>query len=935
VAARPSGQSSGQREPAQDADPNARLSRRDAQGRLRWIALGMVGGLALVLACLPWPETLALDGLARSLGLSSLRLLSPRWLALAALALVPTLAAWGSLAGLPSRQVVGAAVLRTLAVLAAVVALAQPSTSREVTRTSTVFLVDVSDSVADVSMASAQAMLDEAYAARGDDDVQLVTFAASASRVAPVGDAAPRIARRDEPVPGTRLDGAIELASSLHPPGHHRRIVVMSDGNETEGSALFSALRLGERDIRVHRVLFDEPPPPEVAITGIEAPTSLTVGQPFTLHVGLFATVPSRVRLRVYRDDVLEPSLGAPEREVPAGASDVAVRSVAHVAGAVSYRAEIEVLDATGSEGSAEGDRYPENNRYRTTLVIPGRPSVLYVEGTPSAASYFARALEAGELDVDVRTARAMPTTTRELSRYQFVVLSDTAADEVPSAAMSAIASWVRSGGAFMMAGGERSFGLGGWQGTPIAEILPVRLDGERRRDDASIAIALVIDKSGSMEGEKIELAKEAARATVELLGPSDSIGIIGFDGTPNRIVRMQSAGNRLQIVRDIGRLAAGGGTAIFPALDAAFQDLETVRARFRHVILLTDGNTDEAGIPSLAAAMRAAGITVSTVGIGGDVNRTLLSEIADVGGGRSYFTSDAHNIPRIFVRETTEAMRNSVVEEYFLPRVSSSADFLRGTGLEDAPWLRGYVATRARGAPAQVILTTEGGEPLLARWRVGLGWSLAWTSDVKNRWAADWVRWPGYSRFFSQLVREHMRHRSESELPMRTELDGDEARLIVDALDDDDRFVDGLESVATITSDEPDAERVSLEVPLSQIAPGRYEARTRLPGFGSYAVVIEHRRPGDSGASALVARSTGRIDHPYPREHALFIPSAAVLDALTERSGGGIYRGVEDLHPTDGECIDADVPLRATFLWVALGLFLADLLLRRVRLGA
>jgi hypothetical protein len=126
----------------------------------------------------------------------------------------------------------------------------------------------------------------------------------------------------------------------------------------------------------------------------------------------------------------------------------------------------------------------------------------------------------------------------------------------------------------------------------------------------------------------------------------------------------------------------------------------------------------------------------------------------------------------------------------------------------------------------------------------------------------------------------------------------------------------------------------VSLEVPLAQVAPGRYEARTRLPGFGSYAVVVEHRRRDESGASSLVARSHGRIDHPYPREHALFTPSAAVLDALTERSGGGIYGGMADLAPSEGEIIEADVPLRATFLWLALGLFLADLLLRRVRLG-
>lgn len=887
------------------------------------LLLSIAVGAALSVRVLRGSSPLLLPPEVASLvGGTEVRLLEPAWLGLVVLVLAPFVAAARSLAGLGTVQRQMSSGLRALALVGLAVALAQPVRVETVTLTSTVFVVDVSDSVGDAALARAQALLEAAYQGRGEDDVQLVTFASDASRIAPVDDAAPRVARRpaiDAP-PASRLDLAVELASSLHLPGHLRRMVLLTDGIETEGSAAHAAMAANERGIRIHHVLFSDAPPPEVAITGIDAPSSLRVGQPFTLHVGLFATVPTRARLRVYRDELLEPSLGVEELTLASGPSDVEVRSVSHVAGPVRYRAEIEVL----GEG---GDRYAENNTYGTTLVVPGRPSVLYVEGTPSAASYLSRALEANEFDVDVRTPRAMPTTTAELSRYQMVILSDTAADEVPGAAMDATARWVRSGGAFLMAGGEHSFGLGGWQGTPIEGILPVRLDGERRRDDASIAIALVIDKSGSMEGEKIELAKEAARATVELLGPSDSIGVIGFDANPNRVVRMQSAGNRLQILRDIGRLAAGGGTAIFPALDAAFSDLETVRARFRHVILLTDGNTDEAGIPSLAAAMRAAGITVSTVGIGSDVNRALLTEIADVGGGRSHFTADARNIPRIFVRETTEAMRNSVVEEYFLPRVASGADFLRGVDIEDAPWLRGYVATRARGAPAQVILSTEEGEPLLARWRVGLGWSLAWTSDVKNRWAADWVRWPGYAPFFGALVREHMRRHTENELPLSATVEGDEAHLVVDALDDEDRFIDDLTSVARITSSDPEGEPTSVEVPLDQTAPGRYEARTLLPGFGSYSVVVEHRRDG-----AVLARSHGRIDHPYPREHALFTPQPEVLEELARRTGGGAYEGPADLAARDGERIEAEVSLRAPFYFGVLGLFLVELFLRRVR---
>lgn len=901
--------------------PKVNAARRGPPGALP-IALAIVSALGLGLAiraavsATPMPLPSWLAGI---FGTGSATLEAPWWLGVLPLAALPWLFASGSLAGLPEWQRHLASGIRSLLVVLVGLALAQPVFVRDATRVSTVFVVDVSDSMGEAALARAQELVAEAYASRGEDDVELVTFAGDAARVAPIEDAAPVVARREEEVPRTRLDGAVGLAASLFPPGHLRRLVVVSDGIETEGDVLTLAPDLFERGVRVHAVPVTDAPAREVAITGIDAPDTLRVGQPFALHVGLFATAATRVRLRVYRDGLLEPSLGVPELLLEAGPRDVEVRSVAHVPGPVTFRAEVEV------EGG-EADQHVENNTYTATLVVPGRPAVLYVEGTPSTATYFARALEASELDVEVRSPRATPTTAGELSRFQMVVLSDAAAEDVPSAAMDAIARWVRAGGAFLMAGGERSFGLGGWQGTPIAEILPVRLDGERRRDDASIAIALVIDKSGSMEGEKIELAKEAARATVELLGPSDSIGVIGFDGAPDRIVRMQSAGNRLSILRDIGRLSAGGGTAIFPALDAAFSDLSVVRARFRHVILLTDGNTDESGLPTLAAAMHAAGITVSTVGIGADVNRSLLSEIADLGGGRSHFTADPHNIPRIFVRETTEAMRNSVVEEYFLPRVATPAEFLRGSGIEDAPWLRGYVATRARGAPAQVILTTEGGEPLLARWRVGLGWSLAWTSDVKNRWAADWVRWSGYAPFFGRLVREHMRRRTENELPIRTSVEGDEARLVVDALDDEDRFIDDLESVARIT---PEAGGEPIEVPLAMVAPGRYEARAPLPGFGAYAVTVEHRRDG-----AAVARSTGRIDHPYPREHGLFEPRPDVLDLLAERTGGGRYGSPADLRARDGEHVDAQAPLRAPLFFAVLGLFCVELLLRRVRVA-
>ncbi|MEM9073457.1 MAG: VWA domain-containing protein, partial [Myxococcota bacterium] len=621
--------------------------------------------------------------------------------------------------------------------------------------------------------------------------------------------------------------------------------------------------------------------------------------------------------------------------ELEPGETEIEFRSVVRVAGPVTYRTTL----APSGESERSQDRFAANNEYETSVVVPGKPTVLYVEGAQGRGTYLARALSAAEYDVDVRGPRAIPTSLRELERYDFFVLSDVSADQVTLSQMDAIERYVRDlGGGFLMAGGERAFGLGGWQGTRMERLLPVRMDSERRRDQPSLALTLVMDRSGSMNGPKLELAKEAAKATAELLSADDYISVVGFDSRPERIVRMQSARNRLRINRDIGRLTARGGTAIFPALDMAYQDLAVTRARIKHVILLTDGQAPDRGITELVQVMRAEGMTVSTVGLGADVNRALLQSIANLGGGRSYLTSDPHNVPRIFMRETTTVARSAAVEEYFQPIVSQRADFLRGVNVEGAPFLHGYVATRAKPSPAQVILQSDLGEPILARWRVGLGWSMAWTPDVKNRWSVEWVRWRGFSRFWAQLVREHMRQKRRQRLDMQTRMQGDEVHVVVDGIGADDQFLNGLDSTLRIDGpmgaraardgeDDPQLRRTR-ELPLRQTAPGRYEARFPMDSFGSFVITAQHRREG-----RLVAESASQLANPYPAEYRTLEPDEVLLSAASEVTGGRIDPAPEALFEADGETIRAHKELWPWLLYFALGLFVLDLLLRRVRL--
>lgn len=886
----------------------------------RSLALGALGSALLFGALwLATRGTLELDAWG-----DHYELADPRALLVLALVPIALASASRSLADLAPAQLVLSATARTLVLATLALALAQPVRTTDRTRTAVVFLVDVSDSITDAALARASDRVREALRARGESEAFVVSFAGDARRVEPGDDLDRFTIARHEDGSATDLAGALRLGLALLPEGRLGRLVVLSDGSETSPGALAELDAIEARGVRVFGAVDEAGPPADVAVAALTLPAHVRVGETFTVRVRVRATQPAHARLRLYQNDLLNGLEGTREVDLAQGTSDLEVRSVVHVAGPVTYRATLTPSDASAN-------RFTENDVLERTLVVPGRPRVLYVEGDPSGGSYLSRALENAELDVEVRTPRAFPTSLAELSAFDFVILSDTPADAVSPEQQALVERYVqREGGGFLMAGGPHAFGLGEWEGTRLERILPVRMDPERRRDQPALALALVIDRSGSMAGEKIELAKEAARATADLLSADDSLGVIGFDSVPERIVRMQSAGNRVAIQRDIGRLAARGGTTIFPALDMALSDLSVTRARLRHVILLTDGQTQEPGIPDLVSLMRGEGITLSTVGIGSDVNRALLQEIADAGGGRAYFTSDAHNIPRIFTHETTTAMQNGAVEDYVAAHVVVPAAFLRSIPIDAAPLLRGYVATRMRGAPAEEILRSDLGEPLLARMHVGLGWTLAWTSDVKNRWAVDWVRWPAFSTFFGALVREHMRQRHDEELPLEASMAGETARIVVDAMDQNDAFVNDLDPIAHVVGPmgAPEAERSTIDVPLVQVAPGRYEGETRLARFGAYAITAEHRRGED-----VVAQSVGSLVYPYAPEYAALAPNAALIEALDMASGGGSYEEASDAYSANDEHIRAREDVRAPLFLAALALFVVDLLLRRVRL--
>jgi hypothetical protein len=429
-------------------------------------------------------------------------------------------------------------------------------------------------------------------------------------------------------------------------------------------------------------------------------------------------------------------------------------------------------------------------------------------------------------------------------------------------------------------------------------------------------------------------MAKAACRATVETLQGDDLIEVIAFDSTAARYVKLQPARYRARIQNDIARIQPGGGTEIFSALDMAYQDLSVAQARKKHVILLTDGQAPTQGIKDLATGMLAEGITVTSVGLGEGVNQELLRSLADAGGGRFHFVPDPNSLPKIFTRETQLVAQQAAVEEWFPVEQVGHADFLKGIAISAAPLLHGYVATQLKPAPAQLILQSDRGDPILARWRAGLGWAIAWTSDVKNNWAVDWLRWSGFPKFWGQLVREHMRVKRRQELPMQVELRDNILRAVVDAFTADERFDNTLESKLFVSSPgTPAGKGERREVPMRRTAPGRYEAELRLDRYGSFLLRAEHARLLANGSQQPYAVSFGHISNPYPREYGRFEPDVELMTRAAAATGGGVDPEPPSVFDPQNEKIVFFKPLWSRFVLAAIVIFLLDLLVRRVRL--
>ena len=706
---------------------------------------------------------------------------------------------------------------------------------------------------------------------------------------------------------GTNLAAAIESAIGYIPPGYVPEIVLLSDGNQTEGDALATASR---SRVPISPVLLPTRDEPEVQVSEVIVPAEVREGEPFNVEAVIYSNHADKGLIEIYKGDH---KVVSEERDLKAGENRFQFQQSVERARLAAYTVRVSKLSE---------DTLLDNNSESGLVFAAGKPRVLVIESDPNLIRDFAYALEQEGVEADVRPPQGMPSTLADLQNYELLVLSNVPATDLTQQQMETARTYVQQlGGGFMMLGGEQSFGLGGYYKTSLEEILPVRSDFQKEKENPSLAMVLVIDKSGSMSGDKMEMAKSAAQGACELLGRRDKLGVLAFDGTTYVISEVQSATNKAKIADDISRIDAGGGTTMFPGMEQAYEMLRATSAKLKHVIVLTDGVSSPGDFEGLAQEMASQRITVSTVAVGEGSDTDLLESIARAGKGRYHFTNDPAQIPQIFAKETVTASKSAINEQPFLPQVIRATHALKDLEMDVAPFLLGYVMTRPKPT-SEVILATETGEPLLAWWRYGLGMTTAFTSDAKSRWAAEWITWEGYSKFWTQVVRQTMRKANTRGIMVEAERQGKQASVVVDAVDDLGQFLNQAEVELTVIDPQLKRQVISL----TQSAPGRYLADFETPLSGAYHLDIAVKQN-----DRVLYRQSRGLTMGYSDELRIQPPNEPLMRAVAETSRGALNPSPTELLETDERTVERPTALWPYLVSAALMLLIIDVALRRI----
>lgn len=712
----------------------------------------------------------------------------------------------------------------------------------------------------------------------------------------------------------TNLEKAVSTALTIFPDDTAKRLVLITDGLENAGSVEKMAGMVTTQDVDVKVVKLEQNMGEEVYVSDLELPEHVHVGDEFNVKVTIESNVTTQAVVSLYSGRTLK---GQSTVNLTAGHNQFVFQDVGEQNGTQDYHVMVEPVNDTMSM----------NNEYCAFTQVESEPRILLVEGTPDEGRELASILDSCGVRYDRITPTGVPEKMSDLIAYKAVIMVNVHARDLRQDFLDILESYVRDyAGGLICTGGDNSYAMGSYQETPLETILPVNMFLEGERQVPSMAVVMVIDHSGSMtdvaEGGSgatcLDLAKEAALEGVNNLRDSDQIGIVAFDDTYNWVVPIQEASNRTDVANGIKTINVGGGTSIYPALDAAATGLQSSDAQIKHIILLTDGQDYYDQYNDVVNKINDNGITLSTVAVGTESDQQLLQDLAERCGGRFYYTDINSGIPKIFAQEIILSGKSYLVNEEFVPIITSNSPMIEGLMDEGVPTLLGYIGATAK-PQATVILRSEQGDPILSTWQYGLGRTIAWNTDANNEWTGNWANWENYVQLWDNMV---------NYVVSNTNVGGDSLEVIQE----------GSSAVISYTTDNydkdtsvkavcTDANGNTREITLDPVAPGKFEANMSMEDIGIYTISLQNHRGEELQSSMLTAAAMQ-----YSPEYRFDLVTDG-LDNFVAQVEGEFVTYEQNIFSGNLETVRARTGLTVPLLIAATLLFMLDILARRMNI--
>lgn len=703
------------------------------------------------------------------------------------------------------------------------------------------------------------------------------------------------------------LSSALTLASALLPEDAQGRIVVLSDGATEDVRA--AAQQLAARGVTVDFQSFSGDALPDAQISQLNVPSRVYQGQSFTVTVQVTANHDTAGTLVLYQNRT---PVSSREVTLRRGDNNFTFRDTAADTGVVTYEARL----------ISEGDSCAQNDSMGGYVYVQGAPKLLLVEGRQGEGSEMAAMLSAAAMQYETVLPAQLPYDAEQLRQYDGVVLVNVDYDAADEEQWAALDSAVRVlGRGLTVIGGDSSYALGGYRGSRLEDMLPVTIDVRNKLDLPSLALMLVIDKSGSMSDgmfgtTRLELAKEAAMRAAEVLTPNDQVGVIAFDDAAKWVVNLQKAEDVEAIQNQIGTIRPGGGTAFFTALYEATYALMNAQAQQKHIIFLTDGEAGDTGYLQLCDIMQQNDITLTTVAVGSGADQATLRTLAQQGGGRAYAANEFDNLPKIFTKETYLVSGSYVQNRTFTPVITEQSAL---TDFEGFPQLSGYLAATEKSLAA-VSLMSDREDPILAWWQYGAGRVVAFMADSRGAWTSEFLQWDQAAAFYGGMAAFTLPG-EEREGQLTTERQGDALRIVYTA---PEGAQTGLST--SVTALLPDGTQTQLA--LQESAPGVYEGEIAAAQLGAYALRVEQR---DASGELQRVMEGGAVNG-YSGEYDLRNQNAeSTLPYLSALTGGREITDSAEMLKSTHAVVRARRDLTQPLLWALMVLLLCDIALCRL----